>query len=54
MKHYIVFSLRLSKTLQAMGFTLVKVEPNRHRPNYNVYLFEDSAELREAISRALH
>lgn len=48
-KDFIVFSKRLSKALVAQGFILKDTQVNKKRPNYFVYLFEDTPELRERI-----
>ena len=50
-KDYIVFSKRLAKTLINCGFELKEIKPNRKRPKYDVYLFADSLQLRETISK---
>lgn len=49
MKDYIVFSKRLAKTLNKMGFETIKTAPNKMRPEYQVYMFTDTLELRRAI-----
>lgn len=49
MRDYIVFSKRLAKTLNKMGFETKAEKPNKSRPEYNVYYFADTAELRAAI-----
>lgn len=45
-----VFSIKLARELGLRGFKLVGTEPNRKVPWYNVYLFEDTPDLRKAIT----
>ena len=45
-----VFSIKLAKELGLRGFKFFGTEPNRKVPWYNVYLFEDTPELRKAIT----
>ena len=49
MNEYIVFSKRLAKTLVNMGFELLRTEPNRERPQYDVFVFENTPILRSSI-----
>ena len=44
-----VFSMKLAKELGLRGFKFIGTEPNRKVPWYNVYLFEDTLDLRKAI-----
>lgn len=48
-KHYIVFSKRLAKTLNKMGYETIKTAPNKERPQYLVYMFTDTPDLRRSI-----
>lgn len=48
---YKVFTLRLAKLLCDEGYKIVGTAPNSQKPWLNIYLFEDSSELRAAISR---
>ena len=47
---------RVAAALREMGFKLIKVTPNNRKPQYDVYWFEDTPELRasfpEAVKRA--
>ena len=45
-----VFSIKLARELGLRGFKFFGTEPNRKVPWYNVYLFEDTPELRKAIT----
>ena len=40
---------RLAAALREMGFKIIKVSPNIKKPQYDVYWFEDTTELRQAI-----
>lgn len=46
---YKVFTLKLANELRKLGFRIVDVQPNRDKPWLNVYCFENTEELREAI-----
>ena len=47
--HYVVKSIYLCRYLQKEGFELKKVKLNKFNPQYNVYLFEKTDELLQAI-----
>lgn len=51
-KLYIIYMPRLAAALREMGFKIVKVTPNIKKPQYDVYWFEDTLELRQALSTA--
>jgi len=51
-KLYIIYMPRLAAALREMGFKIVKVSPNIKKPQYDVYWFEDTTELRQAIPAA--
>lgn len=46
---YIVFTNELAYYLRKLGFRILEVEPNFKKPQYDVYKFEDSEKLRQAI-----
>ena len=48
-KEYIVYSLRLANRLAYYGFSVKRVGINKNNPKYNVYFYEDSAELRQVV-----
>lgn len=50
-KTYKVFTLKLARLLCEKGFIVIGTLPNAQKPWLNVYLFEDSAELREAVKQ---
>ena len=48
-KHYVVKSMYLCRYLQQKGFELQKTRINKFNPILNVYLFDDTTELHDAI-----
>lgn len=48
-KLYIIYMPKLAAALRDMGFKLIKVSANIKKPQYDVYWFEDTPELHEAI-----
>ena len=52
-KLYIIYMPRVAAALRELGFEIVKVVPNRKKPQYDVYWFEDTIKFREAIPRAV-
>ena len=44
-----VFTKRLAIKLREQGFKIVRTEVNNKKPQFDIYCFEDSEELREAI-----
>lgn len=51
-KLYIVYMPRLAAALRDMGFKIIKVSANIKKPQFDVYWFEDTPELRAAIPEA--
>lgn len=52
-KLYIIYMPRVAAALRDLGFKLVKVTANTRKPQYDVYWFEDTPELRKAIPEAV-
>lgn len=52
-KLYIIYMPRLAAELREMGFKLIKVSPNHKKPQYDVYWFEDTKELRDSVPIAV-
>ena len=48
--HYVVKSLYLCRFLQNKGFELKKVKINKFNPKHNVFLFENTQELQQALT----
>lgn len=46
---YIVRTLKLKKHLENLGFRIEGTMPNKDIPNFLVWLFEDTKELRQAV-----
>ena len=43
----------LAFKLERMGFKVIKIAPNKKKPQFNVYFFEDTLELHEAVHTLL-
>ena len=52
-KLYIIYMPRVAAALRELGFKIIKVSPNQKKPQYDVYWFEDTAEFRSAIPKAV-
>lgn len=50
---YTIFMQRIANELESKGFKVIKIAPNRKHPEYMVYYFEDSVELRTALRTIL-
>lgn len=48
-KVYRIYTKRVAYELRKRGFKFIRTEINENFPQYLVYLFEDTAELREAL-----
>ena len=48
--HYVVKSLYLCRFLQQRGFELKRVKINKFNPKHNVFLFENTAGLQQALT----
>lgn len=53
MNLYAIFMPKIARALELRGFPVVKMAPNYKRPQFWVYYFEDSVELRQALSEIL-
>lgn len=51
MKTYKIFTMKLARKLCLIGFKCIATEPNRNAPWLNVYLFEDSADFRDTLTK---
>lgn len=45
-----IFNRRLALALRKRGFEIIKTEPNFYKPEFDVYIFNDSAELQLALT----
>lgn len=50
MREVVIYSQRLAGYLMTQGFKLLRVEPNKEFPSFNVFIFEDNLELRLKMS----
>ena len=50
MNYFKCFSARMANLLRKRGFWIVGTEPNLKKPWLDVFLFEDTPELREALN----
>lgn len=48
-KLYIVYMPKIAAALRELGFKLIKTTPNFKKPQYDIYWFEDTPEIRKAI-----
>ena len=48
-KLYIVYMPHIAAALRDLGFKLIKITANINKPQFDVYWFEDTPELRAAI-----
>ena len=51
MRIYVVKTMRLASWLINEGFEKIKEQEDRNNPKFNVFLFEDTIELRSALER---
>lgn len=51
MKYYVVKTMRQASWLINEGFKKIKEQKDRNNPKFNVFLFEDTIELRSALAR---
>lgn len=47
---YPIFMLNIATQLEAQGFEIIKIAPNKKRPQFNVYYFKDTLELHKALT----
>ena len=52
-KYYVCKRMRLLEYLKDRGFLPVRTEPDIHKPKYNVWIYENSPELADAIENYL-
>lgn len=53
MNTYGVHSGALARELMMLGFELIRVEPNKKKPQFSVYHFKDSTALQKTITNIL-
>ena len=47
---YTIYSKKMALSLRQRGFKLLRTGINENFPQYNTYIFEDSAELQRALT----
>lgn len=50
-KSYRIYSRRIALELRRKGFKIIGTDINENFPQYNVYLFEDTEQLREELTK---
>lgn len=50
MKYFKCYSARLAHALKKAGFQILGTEANLKKPQFDVFLFEDSEALREVVN----
>ena len=50
MLYYVIYSRRVTRELEKLGFKVLKIEQNIKDPTRAVYFFEDTPELRAALT----
>lgn len=45
-----IFNRRLALALRERGFNIIRTEPNFYKPEFDVYIFDDSANLQLALT----
>lgn len=53
MKLYPIFSRRIVRELEKQGFKVIKMAPNNFHPELNVYYFEETVTLRNAVQKLI-
>lgn len=51
MKIYKIFRSTMAAKLTRAGFQIIGTEPNMRRPQLDVFLFEDTPEFREVLTK---
>lgn len=51
---YTIFMQRIANELESKGFKVIRIAPNHKHPEYMVYYFEDTVELRAALRTILN
>lgn len=49
MKFYVAKTMRMASYLCSHGFKIIKEQPDRNNAKFNVWLFEDTIELRGCL-----
>ena len=46
-----IYSMKMATYLRKLGFKIESVDVNPYKPEFNMWLFKDTPELREAMGR---
>lgn len=49
-----IFSRKIVVELEKRGFEVKKIAPNKYKPNFSVYYFEETVELRKAAQELIN
>lgn len=49
-----IFSRRIAYELERLGFKVIRMAPNRHKPELQVYYFEETLALRNAAQKLIN
>lgn len=50
LKEKTIFTRRMALYLRQNGFSIIRTEPNRQKPEFDVYIFNDTPQLQQAIT----
>lgn len=53
MKTKAIRSRKIAFQLRKMGFSIIGTSPNRFKPEFDVYIFENTPELQKALDEVL-
>ena len=53
MELYPIFSKKIAYALERQGFKIIKMAPNKNKPELKVYYFEDTLELHHAAQELI-
>lgn len=48
-----IYSKRVAYELRKRGFKILRTEPSKFKPEFDVYIFENSQEFKKALSEIL-
>lgn len=50
-KDYVIYSQRLAAMLMSNGCRLKKIKPDKDKPNFNVFFFENTNHVKELVKQ---
>lgn len=51
MKERVIYTRKMAYELRKMGFKIIRVIPDKKKPYFDNYIFEDSLELQQAMKQ---